>query len=269
MLSVGGFRSVSVFLPALLSFSLLPLVISPLALLPFLRFSCDCLFCPSSYGVFSYSSPSFGGFGLLHSHACSSTSACSCLCSLWVHCISAFPSSGVSVGWGVVYVGFCTGITSGSSWCFFSFSCLDSSICASSYSFFFLSSCFPASGGLGVLSSCLFSLAFDFLGVACLFCSWLGLSSTGFCGFLFTCGVSTWRSDVFSYLCSSSFCSAPLDPTAGLLGLPPLSGTSAAPCFPAVTLPDAPVFSEVSTLSPLHCSSWLRCGSLWLWLCFG
>ena len=88
------------FLPALLPSSLLPLVVSPLVLLPFLRSSCSCLSCPSSYGVFSYYSPSFGGFGLLHLHACSSTSACSCLCSLWVHCTSALPSSGVSVGLG-------------------------------------------------------------------------------------------------------------------------------------------------------------------------
>ena len=83
------------------------------------------------------------------------------------------------------------------------------------------------------------------MGVACLFCSWLGLSSTGFCGSLFTCGVPTWRSDVFSCLCS-----APLSPAAGLLGLPPLCGTSAAPCFPAMTLPDAPVFSVAFALSP-------------------
>ena len=103
-------------------------MISPLALLPFLRYSCSYLFCPSSYCVFSYSSSSFGGFGLLHSHACS------CLCSLWVHCTSALPSSGVSVGWGVVCVGFCTGIASGSSWCFFSFCCLASSVCACSCS---------------------------------------------------------------------------------------------------------------------------------------
>ena len=52
-----------------------PLVISPLAFLPFLRSSCCYLFCPFSYGVFSFSTSSFGGFGLLHSPAYSSPSA--------------------------------------------------------------------------------------------------------------------------------------------------------------------------------------------------
>ena len=131
------------------------------------------------------------------------------------------PASGVSVGWGVVCVGFCTGIASGSSWCFFSFYCLDSSICAYSCS----------------------SLAFDILGVACLFCSWIGLSSAGFCGSLFTGSDSPWCPSVFSCLCSA--------PLAGLYGFAsPLSGTCGAPCLPAVTLPGGPVFSAASALPP-------------------
>ena len=51
-----------------------PLMISPLAFLPFLRSSYGYLFCPFSYGVFSFSTSSFGGFGLLHSPAYSSPS---------------------------------------------------------------------------------------------------------------------------------------------------------------------------------------------------
>ena len=125
-----------------------PLVISPLAFLPFLRSSCGYLFCPFSYGVFSFSTSSFSGFGLLHSPAYSSPSACS----LGVPGTSVLPSSGVSIGWGVVSVEFCTGIASGSYWCFFSLHCLATSVCASSCGSFFLSSCFPASGCLRVLS---------------------------------------------------------------------------------------------------------------------
>ena len=53
---------------------------------------------------------------------------------------------------GVVYMEFCTGITSGSYRCFFSLHCLATSVCASSCGSFFLSSCFPASGCLRVLS---------------------------------------------------------------------------------------------------------------------
>ena len=217
VLSVGGFRSISVFLPSVLPSSLLPLVISPLALLPFVRSSCGYLFCTFSYGVFSFSS---------------SPCACSCLCSLWVHCTSALPSSGVSIGWGVVCVGFCTGVDSGSYRCFFSLYCLATSVFASSCGSFFLSSCFPASGCLGVLSSCLFSLAFVFLGVACLFCSWLGLSSAGFCGSLFTCGALPGAPMFSAASALPPFCSAPLGSAAGLYGFAsPLSGTSAATCF--------------------------------------
>ena len=56
------------------------------------------------------------------------------------------------LGGGVVYVKFCTGIASGSYRCFFSLHCLATSVCASSCGSFFLSSCFPASGCLTVLS---------------------------------------------------------------------------------------------------------------------
>ena len=160
-------KCLSAFCPPLFS---VPLVISPLAFLPFLRSSCGYLFCPFSYGVFSFSTSSFGGFGLLHSPAYSSPSACS----LGVPGTSVLPSSGVSMGWGFVYVEFCTGIASGSYRCFFSLHCLATSVCASSCGSFFLSSCFPASGCLRVLSP-VFSLAFLFLDVA-----WLGLSSAGF-----------------------------------------------------------------------------------------
>ena len=55
-------------------------------------------------------------------------------------------------GGGFVYVEFCTGIASGSYRCFFSLRCLATSVCASSCGSFFLSSCFPASGCLRVLS---------------------------------------------------------------------------------------------------------------------
>ena len=93
-------KCLSAFCPPLFS---VPLVISPLAFLPFLPFlpflrsSCGYLFCPFSSGVFSFSTSSFGGFGLLHPPAYSSPSACS----LGVPGTSVLPSSGVSMGWGV------------------------------------------------------------------------------------------------------------------------------------------------------------------------
>ena len=90
-------KCLSAFCPPLFS---VPLVISPLAFLPFLRSSCGYLFCPFSYGVFSFSTSSFGGFGLLHSPAYSSPSACS----LGVPGTSVLPSSGVSMGWGGLYM---------------------------------------------------------------------------------------------------------------------------------------------------------------------
>ena len=47
------------------------------------------------------------------------------------------------------------------------------------------------------------------------------------------------------------FCSAPLDSAAGLYSFAsPLSGTSATPCLPAVTLLGAPVFSAASAPPP-------------------
>ena len=55
-------KCLSAFCPPLFS---VPLVISSLAFLPFLRSSCGYLFCPFSSGVFSFSTSSFGGFGLL------------------------------------------------------------------------------------------------------------------------------------------------------------------------------------------------------------
>ena len=59
-----------------------------------------------------------------------------------------------------------------------------------------------------------FSLAFVFLDVACLFCSWLGLSSAGFSGSLFPCGALPGAP-----LLSAAFvCSAPIGSSAGLFG---------------------------------------------------
>ena len=150
VLSLGAVvlhKCLSAFCPPLFS---VPLVISPLAFLPFLRSSCGYLFCPFSYGVFNFSTPSFGGFGLLHSPAYSSPSACSLGVPGTVPLFSLPPVS--RLGGGVVYVEFCTGIASGSYRCFFSLHCLATSVCASSCGSFFLSSCFPASGCLRVLS---------------------------------------------------------------------------------------------------------------------
>ena len=197
MLSIGGVpfhKCLSAFCPPLFSdasrdffsgssaFS--PLFVR-LPLLPFLRSSCGYLFGPFSYGVFSFSSSSFGGFGLLHSPAYSSPSACSCLCSLGVHCTSDLPSSGVSIGWGGcmrwVLRRCCLRLLQ-----VFLLSPLPRHFCLCLILQFLLPLFLLSS--LRVLSSCLFSLAFVFLDVACLFCSWLGLSSAGFCGSLFTCG---------------------------------------------------------------------------------
>ena len=89
-------KCLSAFCPPLFS---VPLVISPLAFPTFLRSSCGYLVCPFSYGVFSFSTSSFGGFGLLHSPAYSSPSACS----LGVPGTSVLPSSSVSMGWGGLY----------------------------------------------------------------------------------------------------------------------------------------------------------------------
>ena len=138
-------KCLSAFCPPLFS---VPLVISPLAFLPFLRSSCGYLFCPFSSGVFTFSTSSFGGFGLLHSPAYS----------LPLPAPSGFLVPPFSLppvsrwGEGFVYVEFCTGIASGSYRCFFSLRCLATSVCASSCGSFFLSSCFPASGCLRVLS---------------------------------------------------------------------------------------------------------------------
>ena len=133
-------KCLSAFCPPLFS---VPLVFSPLAFLPFLRSSCGYLFCPFSSGVFSFSTSSFGGFGLLHPPAYSSPSACS----LGVPGTSVLPSSGVSMEWGVCIRGvlhrYCLRL---SCRCFFSLRCLATSVCASSCGSFFLSSCFPASG---------------------------------------------------------------------------------------------------------------------------
>ena len=146
VLSIGGVvfhKCLSAFCPPLFS---VPLVISPLAFLPFLRSSCGCLFLSLFLRCLQ----------LLHLFLrwLRPPPLASLLLSLGVPGTSVLPSSGVSIGWGggVVSVEFCTGIASGSYRCFFSLHCLATSVCASSCGSFFLSSCFPASGCLKVLS---------------------------------------------------------------------------------------------------------------------
>ena len=138
-------KCLSAFCPPLFS---VPLVISPLAFLPFLRSSCGYLFCPFS-SVSSASPP------LLLVASASSTRQPTPLplpapSGFLVPPFSLPPVS--RWGGGFVYVEFCTGIASGSYRCFFSLRCLATSVCASSCGSFFLSSCFPASGCLRVLS---------------------------------------------------------------------------------------------------------------------
>ena len=147
------------------------------------------------------------------------------------------------LGGGVLSVGFCSSFASGSYRCFFSLHCLATSVCASSCGSFFLSSCFPASGFYPPD----FSLAFVFLDVACLFCSWLGLSSAGFSGSLFTCG-ALHGAPLFS---ATSVCSAPIGSSAGLYGFTsPLSRPSEAPCLLAVFAPGrSRVFSGLFSYS--------------------
>ena len=227
--------------------SLMPLVISPLALLPFLRSSCGYLSSVPFPTVSSASPP------LPSVASASSTRQPPLPLPAPVFAPSGFIVPPFSLppvsplGGGIVYIGFCTSVASGSYRCFFSLHCLATSVCASSCNSFFLSSCFPASGCLRVLSSCLFSLAFVFLDVACLFCSWLGLSSAGFCGSLFTCSALL-GAPLFS---AASVCSASLGSSVGLYGFAsPLSRTSEAPCLPAVLLLGTPGFSAASSLPP-------------------
>ena len=115
---------------------------------------------------------------------------------------------------------------------------------------------------LRVLSP-VFSLAFVFLDVACLFCSWLGLSSSGFSVSLLP-----------AVLCLAlHYCLLPLF---ALLLLAPLRVSKALPlrCLDLlglfVSMQFAPgssrVFSGFFSYSFLRCSSCLRCGSLWLCL---
>ena len=83
--------------------------------------------------------------------------------------------------------------------------------------------------------------------MACLFCSWLGLSSAGFSGSLFTCGALPGT----PLLSAASVCSTPIGSSAGLYGFAsPLSRPSGAPCLHAVLLPGAPGFSAASSLTP-------------------
>ena len=132
-------KCLSAFCPPLFS---VPLVISPLAFLPFLRSSCGYLFCPFSSGVFSFSISFF----------VASASSTRQPAPLPLPAPSGFLVPPFSLplvsrwGGGFIYVEFCTGIASCSYRCFFSLRCLATSVCASSCGSFFLSSCFPASG---------------------------------------------------------------------------------------------------------------------------
>ena len=249
-------KCLSAFCPPLFS---VPLVISPLAFLPFLRSSCGYLFCPFSSGVFSFSTSSFGGFGLLHSPAYSSPSACS----LGVPGTSVLPSSGVSMGWGVCIRGvlhrYCLRL---SCRCFFSLRCLATSVCASSCGSFFLSSCFPASGCLRVLSLTLLScLRLPCRGLSLLLLA--GALLRWFQCFLVTCGALP-GAPLLSAASVALLLLAPLRVSKvlplrclGLLGL-------------FVSMRFAPgrsrVFSGLFSYSFLRCSSCLRCRSLWLCL---
>ena len=138
---------------------------------------------------------------------------------------------------------FCTGIASGSYRCFFSLHCLATSVCASSCSSFFLSSCFPASG------------FYPLTLLSCLRLPWRGLSLLLLAGtllrwfqwFLVTCGARPGA----PLLSAASVCSAPIGSSAGLYGFAsPLSRPSGAPCLHAVLLPGAPGFSAASFLTP-------------------
>ena len=124
---------------------------------------------------------------------------------------------------------------------------------------FLLSSLRVSQGSLPLL----FSLAFVFLDVACLFCSWLGLSSAGLSVSLLP-----------AVLCLAlHYCLLPLF---ALLLLAPLRVSKALPlrCLGLLglfsSMQFAPsrsrVFSGLFSSSFLRCSSCLRCGSLWLCL---
>ena len=142
-------KCLSAFCPPLFS---VPLVISPLAFLPFLRSSCGCLFlslflrCLQLLHLFLrwLRPPPLASLLL---SLCLLPRGSWYLRSPFLRCLDW-----VGGGGGVVYVEFCTGIASGSYRCFFSLHCLATSVCASSCGSFFLSSWFPASGCLRVLS---------------------------------------------------------------------------------------------------------------------
>ena len=157
---------------------------------------------------------------------------------------------------------FCTGIASGSYRCFFSLRCLATSVCASSCGSFFLSSCFPASGCLRVLSPDSSLLPSSSL-------TWPVSSAPGWGSpplvSVFPCYLrcSAWHSIIVCCLCLlCSFwllCRSKALPLRclGLLGL-------------FVSMQFAPgrsrVFRGLFSYSFLRCSSCLRCGSLWLCL---
>ena len=135
-------------------------------------------------------------------------------------------------------VGFCTGVASGSYRCFFSLHCLATSVCASSCSSFFLSSCFPASGFFPPASSLLPSSSL----------AWPVSSAPGLGSPPLVSVVPCLPAVLYlalRYFQLPLFCSAPLGSSAGLYGFAyPLSGTSEAPCLPAVILLSAPGFQR-------------------------
>ena len=142
---------------------------------------------------------------------------------------------------------FCTGIASGSYRCFFSLHCLATSVCASSCGSFFLSSCFPASGCLRVLSPDSSLLPSSSL-------TWPVSSAPGwgspplvFSGSLLPAVLCL----AFRYCLLPLFALlllAPLRVSHGFAS--PLSRPSGAPCLHAVLLPGAPGFSAASFPTP-------------------
>ena len=100
-------KCLSAFCPPLFS---VPLVISPLAFLPFLRSSCGYLFCPFSSGVFSFSTSS-----LVASASSTRQPTPLPLPAPSGFLVPPFSLPPVSRwGGGFVYGEFCTGIASGS-----------------------------------------------------------------------------------------------------------------------------------------------------------
>ena len=150
---------------------------------------------------------------------------------------------------------FCTGIASGSYRCFFSLRCLATSVCASSCGSFFLSSCFPASGCLRVLSSGSSLLLSSSL-------TWPVSSAPGWGSpplvSVFPCYLrcSAWRSIGSLRLCLSAVSAfwGSLFPCSLLPVAPGFSAAYFLPPFYAVLLPPL----RVSLALPLRCPGLVR-----------